>query len=144
MATRKVTVDFLSDAIKEILEEYQEECATTIEQAGKKVAAKGRAALKNESKDKFGYVRTKKNAKGKTVPAYKYANGWSVAEEIGRLYVSFEIHNRAQPTLTHLLEYGHAMPQGGRFEGREHINTINEQLQEEFVEEIVNDLSKLQ
>lgn len=38
-----------------------------------------------------------------------YASGWTVKKEIGSELVSFTVHNRTKPGLTHLLEYGHVI-----------------------------------
>lgn len=143
---RKVArIDDLSAELKKILEEYSKDAYKTIELAGKEVSEKGRLALKDSSMRMFNKnLRKKKNSKGELVPEYKYATGWRVAVEIGRMYVSYEIHNKNQPTLTHLLEYGHELWQGGRWDPpQEHIAPVEEKLEKEFVEKIIHDLSEL-
>lgn len=130
MARRVIKAEDLGDEIKKIIREYGEDLTKEIDAAGKKVADKGKTALRNEATAKFG---SRKNL-------HRYAKGWRVVSEPDRLYVSYEIYNASQPTLTHLLENGHEMRGWAeglpRFPGRPHIDPVAEELAEEFYKEV--------
>lgn len=51
----------------------------------------------------------------------EYAKGWTRRKGGQPGTISYTIHNRSKPQLTHLLEHGHAKKGGGRVEGRPHI-----------------------
>ena len=127
---RVISVDNLGDEIKKIIKEYGEDLTVEIDAVGKKVADKGKLALRNESSAEFN---SRANLQ-------KYAKGWRVIAEPDRLYVSYEIYNKSQPTLTHLLENGHEMRGWAeglpRFPGRPHIDPVAEELSEDFYKEV--------
>ena len=126
----KVTPDKLGAEIEKILSKYNDEINENIDAIRKKVAQKGVTALRNESRAKFG--GTGKYAKGWTVTMVKYPN-----------YTSAVIHNNLAG-LPHLLEHGHALIVGGRAAGRvegvEHIAPVEENLINEYVNEVVSKL----
>lgn len=130
MARRVIRVEDLGEEIKKIIRQYGEDLTKEIDVAGKKVADKGKTALRNEASAKFGSRRNLK----------RYAKGWRVVAEPDRLYVSYEIYNANQPTLTHLLENGHEMRGWAeglpRFPGRPHIDPVAEELSEDFFKEV--------
>ena len=130
MARRVIRVDDLGDEIKKIIREYGEDLTVEIDAVGKKVADKGKQAIRNESAALF---KSRKNLQ-------RYAKGWRVVAEPDRLYVSYEIYNAKQPTLTHLLENGHEMRGWAtglpRFPGRPHIDPVAEELSEDFYKEV--------
>ena len=129
MGTR-ITPDRLGAEIDKILKEYGEDVAKNVDEIKKKVAQKGVTALRNESRAKFG--GTGKYAKGWTVTMVKYPN-----------YTSAVIHNNLAG-LPHLLEHGHALIVGGRAAGKvqgiEHIAPVEENLINEYVNEVVSKL----
>lgn len=55
-----------------------------------------------------------------------YSKGWTSKAEIGRLGATVIIHNARLPGLPHLLEYGHALRNGGRSKGTVHIKTVED------------------
>lgn len=130
MARRVIKAEDLGDEIKKIIREYGEDLTKEIDAAGKKVSDKGKTALRNEATAEFG---SRKNL-------HRYAKGWRVIAEPDRLYVSYEIYNANQPTLTHLLENGHEMRGWAeglpRFPGRPHIDPVADELAEEFYKEV--------
>ena len=79
---------------------------------------KGVQALKNASKSAFN--------------GNKYWKSWTskVTKEKTGDY-SVVLYSK-MPGLPHLLEYGHALRQGGRTEGRTHIKPVEETLIEEY------------
>lgn len=127
---KKVTIDNLSDAINDILSEYQGEIYENLDQITKEIGQKGVEALKNTSKSTF---------EGK-----KYASGWAMLVEKNRLYTTVIIYNKKQAGLAHLLENGHVKANGtgryGFWEGKQHILPVEEQLVEEYESEVAQNL----
>lgn len=127
---KKVTVDNLTDAINEILAEYQGDIYENLDQITRQIGQKGVEALKNSSKQAFA---------GK-----KYASGWAMLVEKNRLYTTVIIYNKKQAGLAHLLENGHVKANGtgryGFWEGKQHILPVEEQLVEEYESEVAQNL----
>lgn len=123
----KITPDRLGVEIQKILDEYSGDVENNIDDITRKVANKGRTALRNESKSKF---------KG----TGKYAQGWTVTPVKYPHYISVVIHNK-MPGLPHLLEHGHALIRGGRnvgeVKGREHIAPVEDELTRLYFNEVV-------
>lgn len=65
-----------------------------------------------------------------------YANGWRGKVTDARTGVSLVVYNANKPTLTHLLENGHAKVNGGAVNGTPHIEPVNEWAQTETLKEI--------
>ena len=118
----KVTVDNLQSAVDDILKEYGDEVQKNMDEIVKRVGKAGVQALKNESKSKFG-------------GSGNYAKGWTSQVEKLRYGTLVTIYNR-KAGLPHLLEYGHAMRNGGRVDGRPHIEPVEQNLIKEFEEGI--------
>lgn len=67
----------------------------------------------------------------------KYAKGWTAKKDFeNNLNIQYTIFNRAEPSLTHLLENGHAKKDGGRVEGIPHIAPNTEKIEKEIDKEI--------
>lgn len=126
MARKKVTLDNLGSEIKKILDEYEGEVLESLDVVTEKITKKGALALKNESLSKF--PDSKKHKK-------RYGSDWTQKKDKKRLYTKGIIYSR-QPGLPHLLENGHASPNGGRVPGRAHIAPIEEVLIREFESEV--------
>ena len=58
----------------------------------------------------------------------KYAKGWKVKKQNG----AYIIHNATSYQLTHLLEHGHALRNGGRSKAMPHIKPVEEQAIKDF------------
>ena len=139
MARRKrrvIRAENLGEEIKKILNEYGEDLAKDIDEVAQKVSQKGRSAVRNEAIAKFNSRKE----------IHRYARGWQVNADVNRLYISYEIYNKSQPTLTHLLENGHEMrgwAEGKpRFPGRPHIDPVAEELSEEFEKEVLDAIQR--
>ncbi|KAK9680615.1 hypothetical protein QE152_g38973 [Popillia japonica] len=61
-------------------------------------------------------------------------HGWSVTSQGSFTKPSFVVHNKKKPGLTHLLENGHALRQGGRARAIPHIKPVEEQCIKEYEE----------
>ena len=118
MASRKVTIDSFPSEIQKILEKYGEDVERSTAQIVDETAQKGAQLLRNTSPV---------NPKGKKSGAY--ARGWRVEKSIAKnsrgLNQSASIYN-VEASLTHLLENGHALRQGGRSPAIPHIAPVEE------------------
>lgn len=130
---KKVTLDNLGAAIKEVLEEYDGEVRQNLSQITKNVTQQGVKALRSESAATFDTTSKRKK---------KYANTWTSTVQTGRLSTQGTIYN-TQPGLPHLLENGHVARNGtGRnkgkqfVEGREHIAKVERELEKLFEAEV--------
>lgn len=120
---KKITPENLSEAVREILQDYQEETEKTLEEVTKDVAKAGVKALKSAS-SVFGGTG-------------KYRKGWTAQKEtVARYATLWVIWNKSLPGFPHLLEYGHAKRNGGRVPGRTHIAPVADDLVETYTKEL--------
>ena len=106
--SRKVSIDQLADAVNVGLEEYADLAVTEMKAAVRSVSN----TVKNEIKANSPRGTSKKH----------YADGWATkvtSEDSHSLNIT--IYNKSKPGLTHLLEHGHALRQGGRASAYPHI-----------------------
>lgn len=113
----KIPLDQIGDEIAKILSEYTEDVIKGIDEAGQEVAKEAVKELKAKSPKKTRV----------------YAKGWTKKTEKKYGDVSTVIiHNKNKPSLTHLLEHGHAKRGGGRVDGIPHIKPVEEKIIKEF------------
>ena len=118
---QKVKLTGLADAVMEALEEYVDMTEEEFTEIARAVAKEGRKKLKQTSPKGTG------SFKG------HYADGWSVKyERIGNGKFRFTVHNSKKPQLTHLLEKGHQLWQGGRARAIPHIKPVEDWCNEEY------------
>lgn len=112
-------IEKLDAALEQILTEYGDEIDKNLQEAVKKAAQKGKAALRSSSP----------KSKGPASMGTHYANNWAIRDETTRLSISNILYNK-KPTyrLAHLLEYGHAKRGGGRVPARVHIKPVEEEI----------------
>lgn len=72
---------------------------------------------------------------GKGRDAGEYAKGWTVkrTNDMQKGLATITVHNKTNYQLTHLLEYGHDLPQGGRAKAQPHIEKVEQWSQSEVV-----------
>lgn len=121
----KIPLDQLGNEIAKILSEYTEDVIEGIDEAGQEVAKEAVKELKAKSPKKTGV----------------YAKGWGrkTEKKVGDVSTVI-IYNKNKPSLTHLLEHGHAKRGGGRVDGIPHIKPVEEKIIKEFsskVEKII-------
>jgi len=109
-------MDDISKEIANALAEYTDEVTEGIEEAKKDVSKTTVKKLKVKSPELTG----------------DYAKGWR-AKKVGSNYV---VYNKTDYQLTHLLEYGHALREGGRVRAIPHIRPAEEEAIEEYVERV--------
>ena len=114
-----VTPDQLAAVVSDILSEYGDECADVLEDSIKTVTKKAQSELKGVGS--FGGTG-------------KYRKGWKTKIEKTRISVDAVVYNAAAPGLTHLLENGHALANGGRSRAFPHIAPVNDEAQTEVID----------
>ena len=112
----RVSIDGLAAEIVRTLEEYTEEVEKGVEKAQKKVAKEGADKLKSTSPKRTG----------------RYARAWKSKKQDG----GYVIYN-TKGQLTHLLEKGHALRQGGRTRAFVHIEPIEQDVINQFEQEVI-------
>ncbi len=123
---RKVSINQLSAAVMEELEEYADMAAEDMKSAVKKAAATVRKDIEAGAPRNTG----------------DYAKSWAVKttkESSNALQVTVYSRNRYQ--LAHLLEYGHAKRGGGRVAAKPHIAAAEEAGIEQLEREIERSLT---
>ena len=125
---RKIPVDQLPQAIKDILDQYENDLDITIDDVIRRVADKGAQALRQSSLSVIGG---------------RYSRGWGYSLEIGRLQKTATIWHKETPGLPHLLENGHAKVTGGRVPGRPHIAPVAEIIEQDFIESTIRGIESL-
>lgn len=118
MANGVFNVNQLADAIAQTLKEYSDVTQAQVDDIAEQVAKRG--ALKLKTAGSF------KNISG------DYRKGWRAKKVKGKWIV----HNATNYQLTHLLEKGHALADGGRSKAYPHIEPVEQELIEEFEREI--------
>ena len=129
MARRKRPIIDLASAVNEVLEEYGREVETTVAKVIPDVASDTVGKLNTDSPYATG----------------EYASGWTTTKETSSLgKVTVRVYNEKKPTLTHLLEYGHALVRGGRTVGnvgaRKHIKTRSDYAEEQLMKKVEGEL----
>lgn len=118
---RKIRPDNLADAILDELETYHQEVSDGMKKKTKEVARKCRDTIRRTAPKDSG----------------EYADGWSEKTlHETREDIREEVYNRKKPQLAHLLENGHAKANGGRVEGKPHIEPAAEEAEKALVDGI--------
>lgn len=120
----KIKIDDLQRTVNKALSSYSSSTAEAIEAAEKKIAKEAVSELKATSP-----AATDTKAPG------TYRKGWRSNIQRSRLGCSLTIYNK-EGSLTHLLEKGHALRQGGRSPAQPHIKKVADSAEESFVEEL--------
>lgn len=121
MAVKKCNPDEIGQVIAEMLETYTAEVGDEIKQLARKVGKEAKKRLQLAS------------PVNKRSPSPHYAKSWKVKVVYEDRYQSrVAIHN-AKYQLSHLLENGHQLRQGGRINAQPHVAPVQEWAEEEFV-----------
>lgn len=116
-----IKIDNLADAIAEQLSQYNNNVTTKVKKAIKEEADILTNNIKADSPKETG----------------RYAKGWTNKKEYEtNLNINYKIYNKSKPSLTHLLENGHAKRDGGRVEGIDHISTNEEKSVTNLIDKI--------
>lgn len=118
---QKVKMGNFAEAIMDMLETYAAVSVEECEKIARQVAKEGAIKLKSVSPRGYG------SKKG------HYADGWTMkAVKTGNTDFSFIVHNAKKPGLTHLLENGHQLRNGGRANPYPHIAQVEKWCIEEY------------
>lgn len=118
-------MDDLTIQLNKILGDYEKSVDEKTKKVFQKVAGECVKQLKSTS------PRREKGAR-----AGQYASGWASKKNGNQIVV----HNKTDYQLTHLLENGHALRQGGRAGAIVHIKPVEEWAQNETVEQVEREL----
>ncbi len=114
----EIKVGQLNNALNAILREYGDKAIWAIQDAATKAGKEAAKTLRETSPKKDG----------------KYAKGWTTKTENERMRTVTIVYNKSKPSLTHLLEFGHANDNGGRTPAHPHIAPANDEAQKRFIE----------
>lgn len=124
----KIKANEFSVVIQDILDDYSDDVMDASAEAVEETAKEARKKLRQSSTSVYG--------------SGKYSRGWQYKLKRGRLSNSATVYNGGKHgSLSHLLENGHALRNGGRWNPpRKHIQPVNDEMQEEFVRKVKNKL----
>ena len=127
--SKKVTVDKLASAIMQELEEFQGVTEEAVEKGVSETAKEAVKELQNAHPAGSGMYGSWDK---------KYNKGWKVMQTKTdkRYHKKATIHNATDYQLTHLLEKGHALRQGGRAKAFPHIAPVAEKCEDQLVKNI--------
>lgn len=123
-----VKVSGLQKEISMALKQYSTEVEEELEKAKKKSARDAAKELRETSPVQKGHEC---NSKG-------YAKGWT-SKKVQRGYV---VYNKNKPSLTHLLEKGHAKRNGGRTRAFPHIAPVENKAANAFAMALMGALKR--
>lgn len=123
---KRTPIEKLDIAIAEILKEYEDEIDKDIYEVTRKVAKQGAKTL-NQASSVF---------KGN-----KYRKSWTSKEERSNSSTYYRaVIFSTMPGLPHLLENGHALRNGERYEGRTHIKPVEDEINELYFNGLIKKL----
>lgn len=120
MRTYKPKLDDMGAVLNDILKDYGDYITE-----GMKVAV---TSIANNAKEETKAA----SPVGKGPRRGRYRRGWAVKSEEERLAKSAIVHNRTDYQLTHLLEKGHALRNGGRAKAIPHIGPAEDKAVQEL------------
>ena len=126
----KTSIDNLEKAFMDALNEYKDACNSNADEAVKLTAKEATQELRNAHPSGSGKYRSWK----------AYNKGWTVTQtkRDTREHKSATVHNKDHYQLTHLLEKGHALVQGGRVRAFPHIAPVAKKAEEALVKRMIN------
>lgn len=127
--SKKVTVDNMASAILQELEKYRDVTEEAVEKGVSETAKEAVKELRNAHPSGSGKYGSWDK---------KYNKGWKVMQtkRDKRYHKKATIHNATDYQLTHLLEKGHALRQGGRAQAFPHIAPVAEKCEDELIQNI--------
>lgn len=117
----KIGVEDFREAINDILKEYGDEAKEAVEQACRDTARQTAKELQSAGTFQGGK---------------EYRKGWTSKVELTRTGATAIVYNKAKPGLSHLLEFGHALRNGGRSTAFNFIAPIDETVGDKLLDNI--------
>lgn len=124
----KTTINNLDKAFMDVLNEYKSACDVNADEAVKYTAKEAVQELRKANPPGSGKYGSWK----------AYNKGWTVTQT--KKDKSATVHNKDHYQLTHLLEKGHALVQGGRSKAFPHIAPVAEQAEETLMQRMIHGL----
>ena len=124
---RKVQLTEFEEAVSNIVKQYNQEARDAVAKALPKVGKETVTELQNTSPKKTG----------------AYAKGWKYQMDPRKKQkdnTQMVVYNKDHYRLTHLLEKGHVKQNGGRVEGKPHIEPAAEKAEQKALELIKKNL----
>ena len=122
------SIQSMADDIKRYMDEYSRLAASEMKEAVKAAADAAKKEVEANAPVKSG----------------KYAKSWAVKKTMEKSNaIEMAVHSKTRYQLTHLLEFGHALRNGGRTEGQVHIapaETLAEQTLEAEIRKRLEDI----
>lgn len=120
----KCTIQQLDRSFMDILDAYKDATEETVQKAVKKVGDECVQELKNAHPEGSGKYHSWK----------EYNSGWTIMQtkRDKREHVSATVHNSGHYQLTHLLEKGHALVNGGRAQDFPHIAPVADKAEDKL------------
>jgi hypothetical protein len=118
-----VGVDELAAELTQTIQEYTEDVSKAVDKKVSSTGTKVKREIKQNSPRDSG----------------EYADGWSRKTNRKGGSTEVTIYNKEKPSLTHLLEFGHAKVGGGRVPGIPHIRPAYDK----FVPQMEKDIEKI-
>ena len=128
MSKKRIRPEDLAPAIEEILDKYGEEVGVVVSDAIEETSQQAVSELR--SVNRFapnGYVTG------------DYSRDWDDMELLNkqsRFHRARVVYNRSHYQLTHLLEFGHALINGGRARAFPHIAPVNDMVEENLIRKV--------
>ena len=117
----KIGVFDFRDTVNEILAEYGDQAREAVELACRDTARQTAKELQSAGTFKGGK---------------EYRKGWTSKVELTRTGATAIVYNKAKPGLSHLLEFGHALRNGGRSTAFNFIAPIDETVGDKLLDNI--------
>lgn len=119
MGRLRVGVDGLTAAIKDALDMYADTVGKDLNEVAQELGKNAQRLLRETSPRRTG----------------EYAKSWKIDVQAGRLATIVTVYS-SKPGLPHLLENGHALPQGGRAPAIVHVAPVAESIEDKFIQEL--------
>ena len=126
LAVFKVANESIEIQLARILNEYSEEVKEVMFEVAEEVANEGAKELQETSPKNRG----------------KYHKGWGVEKETDGKGTAFIIRNKKYYNLTHLLEKGHALKNGGRARAFPHIAPVEQKAIKSYEDKLARRLGQ--
>lgn len=125
----KTSIDNLTNVFMAELEKYKDIVNLNSDEAVKLTAKEAAQELRSANPSGSGQYHSWKD----------YNKGWTVTQtkRDKREHMSATVHNKTKYQLTHLLEKGHALVQGGRARAFPHIAPVAEKAEEKLMQRLI-------